>query len=309
MTNRQKRRAQFRKLPMGYYHLCTDGRPEVLLFHTQEQFAHGMTTIALAALKFEVKIYIFELMPNHLHIELSASGETCVAIFDFVIHRISKQLMEDGDPPLPDDYDFRLTEIKDQDSFVDHYLYVARNPYEKGWCVPGGYRWGSDYLLFNQWTDLITGTPVGGMTYREKRQALKSEIDVPAHWEYHPQLGLLPKNFVSLEKVKALIPNPKRYLTRLTKDYERLVHISSQLGEDVVFSSEELEDLVAQVVSKLFPQKRLRDLTGEEKCRLVVVLSERYCLSADTIAQQLSLPIRIVYQTLQSKDLGLRKKR
>lgn len=296
-------------LPLGYFHLCTDGRPDVLLFRTQQQFAHGMTTIALAALKFEVKIYIFELMPNHLHLEVSASGQTCVDIFDFIIRRLSKQLTDDGYPPLPGDYDFRLIEIKDQDSFVDHYIYAARNPYEKGWCVPGGYRWGSDYLLFSQWANFITGTPVDELTYREKRQALKSEIEVPAHWEYHPQLGILPKNFVSLEKVKSLIPGAKHYLTRLTKDYERLVHISGQLEEDFVFSPEELEGLVTQLVEERFAQRKLRDLSGEEKCRLVVLLSDRYRLSADIIAHHLGLPLRIVYQTLHSKDLGPRKKR
>ena len=294
---------------MGYYHICTDGRPDVLLFHTQEQFAYGMTTVALAAFKFKVKIYIFELLPNHLHIMVSATGDTCVNVFDFIIRRISKQLTDDGYPSLPEDYDFRLIDIEDRNSFISHFIYVARNPYEKGWCVPGGYLWGSDYLLFSQWGDWIVGTPVGEMTYRERRQALKSEIEVPPHWEYHPQLGLLPKNYVSLEKVKALVPSPKSYLTRLVKDYERLVHISSQLEESIAFSPEELEDLLSELVRKYYPGRKLRDLSVEEKGRLAVALSDRYRLGAETIATQLNIPVQTVYQTLRSKDMGAGRKR
>ena len=123
----------------GYYHLSTDGRPDVLLFRTKEEYAMGMTAIALVAIRFKVQIYVFELMPNHIHIVLSATGNTCVEIFEFIVRRISRQLKSDGYPPLPEDYDFRLTDIEDPKSFLDHYIYAARNPFEKGWCVPGGY--------------------------------------------------------------------------------------------------------------------------------------------------------------------------
>ena len=151
MDKRQKKRLAYRQLPLGYYHLCTDGWREGKLFHTKKQFALGMTAIALVSLKFNVKIYAFILMPNHIHILLSATGNTCVEVFNFLVRRINKQLVEDHDPPLPDEYDFRLIAVKDKASFKDHYIYIARNIYEKGLFLPGGYLWGSCRSVLSRW--------------------------------------------------------------------------------------------------------------------------------------------------------------
>ena len=94
MDKRQKKRQEYRKLPLGYYHLCTDGWGKGKLFHNRKQFALGMTAIALVSLRYNVKIYVFALMPNHIHILLSATGNDCVEVFDFLLRRINKQLKE-----------------------------------------------------------------------------------------------------------------------------------------------------------------------------------------------------------------------
>ena len=39
MNARRKRHLEYRKKPKGYYHLCTDGRPDVLLFYNDKEKA------------------------------------------------------------------------------------------------------------------------------------------------------------------------------------------------------------------------------------------------------------------------------
>ena len=309
MDAKRKRHAEYRKKPKGYYHLSTDGRPDVLLFRTKEEYAMGMTAIALVAIRFKVQIYVFELMPNHIHIVLSATGNTCVEIFEFIVRRISRQLKSDGYPPLPEDYDFRLTDIEDPKSFLDHYIYAARNPFEKGWCVPGGYLWGSDYLLFSGWGNFVKGIRAGDMSQRELYRITKTRIKIPADWEIHPELGILPKNYIALDKVKQLFPDAKQYLTRCVKDYESFVYLADSLGESLSFSSEEVEDLLQRLLRDHYSQRPLPDLSADEKCRLAVILNDKFRVEPSLIARKMGLPVRIVNQTLRSKDFGVRKKK
>ncbi len=266
-----------------------------------------MTAMALVAIKFKVQIYIFELMPNHIHIVLSATGDTCVEIFEFIIRRISRQLKSDGYPPLPEDYDFRLIDIDNQKSFQNHYIYAARNAYEQGWCIPGGYLWGSDYLLFSQWGKLVTGKRAGEMSQRELYRITKTRIEIPAHWEIHPELGILPKNYISLEKVRHLFPDAKHYMTQCIKAYESFVFVADSLGESIVFSPEEVDDLTRRLLRQHYPQRSLSDLSADEKCRLAVILNDKFRVESSMIARQLDLPVHIVNQTLRSKDYGVRK--
>lgn len=309
MDARQKKRCEYRKKPMGYYHLSSDGWKDGLLFHTRKEYAMAMTAIALASLQYNVQIYVFELMPNHFHLVLSATGASCIKVFAFIIRRISKQLVQDGYPPLPKGYDFTLTDITDQASFKTHFIYAARNPYEKGLCIPGGYVWGSDYLLFTQWGEYLHGKRADEMSKRELCRMTQSRMEIPGHWEIHPTLGILPKNFIAVEKVRELIPAVKPYLTQCVKDYESFVHIARELKEDVEYSDSEMKDLAKQLIDQHHPGKRLFDLSPEERCKLAVLLNDRFDADADHIAKALYISKKVVLQTLRSKDFGVRKRK
>ena len=267
-----------------------------------------MTAIALVTLKYNVKIYIFVLMHNHIHILLSATGTICVEVFDYLKQRINKQLKEDHYPPLPEDYDFKLTPILDRKSFQDHFIYIARNIYEKGLFMPGGYLWGSDYLLFSQWADHIKGRRVNEMSQREVTRLTRSAMKLPEQWEIHPELGILPKCFISTEKARELFPSVKSYLTRLVKDFEAFVHISDSLGEANSLDVEEIKELVGQLLTRYFTNRSLDELTADEKSRLAVIMHDQYRLEPQHIARALYLPNRIVHQVLHSKDYSHRRR-
>ncbi len=68
----------------GYYHFCTDGLLSGKLFYNDAQFAYGMILIGLLTLQFNLKIYGFVLMSNHIHIILSGTGDECVKAFDYL---------------------------------------------------------------------------------------------------------------------------------------------------------------------------------------------------------------------------------
>lgn len=299
---------EYRSLPLGDYHLCTDGWAEGKLFHTREQYAFGMATVALMTLKFGIKICSFELMPNHVHMLLTGTGQQCLDCYYYLVQRTNKRLKADGYPLLPPDYGFKLIPIEDERSLRRHMVYLMRNKYEKGVCTPCGHMWGTGYLVYNQLAGFITGPKVKELRVRELEHRIGSRIPLPDEWEVHPVLGILPSNYIDLERVQKVFPTVKDFLTSLVKDYESYVRISESTGEEMEWSETEVKDVLARLCDQLFPQKRLYNLSPEEKCRLAVQADNQYHIPAPLLAKTLYVSQYIILQALTSKDYGLRKK-
>lgn len=301
----KKLREEYKQYGKGYYHLCLDRLDDDdLLFHDSEDYRKGMASIGLAKLIFDVEVYSFELMTNHLHEILSGTGQQCLKVFSFYKRRISEQRISKGYPPLPKKYGFKLIPILDEDVFCKEIIYLARNPYEKNYCIPGGYCWGSSYLYFNTLADCIRGNRVDGMSQAEVRRLIGSKHPLPSDWELHPSLGLLPRSFVRTDKVVQLFSSPKNYLTRLVKEYETMVKIARNLGEEIAFSDEEVKDIVNTDLRNSFPGRLFKSLTQEEKCTAAVRLHKTYSFTANQLAKALFISELTVYQAIHSKDFG-----
>lgn len=296
------RREEYKKYPFGYYHLCLDGWRDGNLFNTVQEFVFGMATIALVVLKFKLTIYVFELMSNHIHIILSASGDVCVKVFDFILRRIRGRLKADGFPEPPEGYGFVLVPIPDREAMLKQVVYTVRNPYERGYSAPGGYLWGSDYLIFNPAGQSIRGMRAESMSVREMRETLGARDILPPDWEVHPELGVLPRNYVNYKKVEGLFGSVKEYATRIVKDYESFSYAAKSLGEELILSDEEVKGLIETEVARMFAGRSPWELTVEEKYRVIALMNHRYGIQDEQLAKEMRLSVRVVRQVVTSKD-------
>ncbi len=297
---RRKERDEYRSWPNGYYHLSTDGWKEGRLFHNKGQYAYGMIVLGLLTLLFEVKIYSFSLMPNHVHIILSGTGGAILKAFDHIRKKISARQIKDGFPPIPEDYWFKLVPIEDEEQMRRNFIYVDRNPHEKQICVPAGYPWGSNSLHFSLYGTLIKGRRADTFSKRELIKLARTEKPIPSDWEFHPELGLLPASFVDNRLFYKLFKSPKEYESRLVKDYEAFVQVARTLEEELDYS---LEDYTV-IVNQQLGGRRLYQLSPDEKGRLVVQLANRYDMNAEQIAPALKMSLHLVQQFLHAKDYG-----
>ena len=300
----RKQRENYRKMGKGYYHFCTDGWKDGNIFNTIAQFAYGMMLIGIISVKYPLVIYDFELMPNHIHIILSGTGANAVEAFLYLKMKLNARLVKDGYNPLPADYGFVLKPIKSKEQMVTEILYLHRNHYEKQYAAIGGYPWGSAYLHYSLLAKLIDGKRVSEMTARELESLTGTRIPLPAHWQFHPKLGLLPKSFVDTRMVNKLFYGVKDYSTRLVKDYESFVTLSRELGEEVEFSDIEIKDILSKLLLRDYQGKSVYKLSAEEKGRLAVTLSRRFGISNADIAQAMHISLHIVSQFVNSKDYG-----
>lgn len=302
----RKRCSAYRTWGKGYFQLASDGWQEGLLFNRKEHYAYALATLGLMSLLFSLKIYAYALMPNHIHLVLSGTGDDCVDAFYFFRKRTSARLVKDGDPPLPRGYGFKLVPIHNEQEMRNHLLYVLRNPYEKMWCSPLGYLWSSGWLLYSQVGALIKGQKAENLSGRRIQSLLGSKTGIPGNWEFHPEIGLLPRSFVNTKLFYKLFPDVKQLGTSLIKDYEVFSQIARDLDETLSVSEEECRDIVSQLLAKHFGNRALPQLTREEKCLLAAEMHRQYQIPVPGISRALSMGEKTVYQILRSKEYGPR---
>lgn len=302
-----KDRKEYQSWGKGYYHLSSDGWQNGKLFHNKAQFAYGMLLMGLLALRFKVVIYEFSLMDNHIHILFSGTGAECVRAFDYFRMKLSARLVRDGYPPLPEDYGFKLKPVKDKEQMRINFLYVGRNPLEKDIALPGGYPWGTAYLHYSQIGLYLHGVKASSLSKHKLELLAGTRTPIPPHWEFHPELGLLPSSFIDNSLFERLFAGPKDYQTRLVKEYEAFVRLGRDMEETVEFSFLEVQDVTEKLIRDAFPGKTVRSLTQDEKGRLCVLLADKFDLTSQQIATVLRMEEFLVKQILSSKDYGKKK--
>ena len=299
MDERQKRSAKYKSWKRGYYHLCTDGKKGTIC-HDEGEYVYIVNTISLLDLLFPVKVHSYEVMRSHDHLLLSGTGAACVAVFDYLRMRINKRLVEDGHPPLPDDYDFKLIPIMDEDQMRQNAVYIARNASEVLNIRPGGYLFGSSMAFYSDVPRLIETIRAGDLSKRALEKMFQTHVPIPPERLIHPGLGMvLPHSFVDSDVLYKVFPTAKEFETRLVKDYEAFVEIADQVGEEIVFSVEEARDIVDQEL--MMEGRKLYNLSNDDRCALAVRLNKKYRLDALTLSQAVFIPAQVISQALHSK--------
>lgn len=299
MDKRQKRRAKYKTWKKGYYHLCTDGRNKGIC-HDEGEFVNVVNAISLLDLMFPVKVHAYEVMWSHLHLLLSGRGADCVAVFDYLKMRIDKRLREDGRPPLPKNYDFRLVPVESEDQMCKNAVYIARNAFEVKNIRPGSYLFGSSFIIYSDLPRLFETVRAGDLSARELKRMFRTHLPIPPDRPIHPGLGMaLPQGFVDTAVIYKVFPTATQYETRLVKEYESFVEIADQVGEEVEFSLLEAVDIVDQELTRV--GKRLDGMSSDERCQLAVQLNRKYRLNESILSKVLFLPPHVVSQVLRSK--------
>ena len=287
MTKKQKRYAEYKSRPLGWHHFVTD--KTVWLFRTPEDFVYGMNTIALCALLFPIRIVRFELMGNHIHIVLHATGASCLKVFFYIRKRLGVDL------------DFKLITIHDEEQMANTLLYVDRNPYETDLNVlPGGYPWGTGGLGFR--LQPPGGVRAGTLSKAYLRRILHSDADVPADYQVDTVRGMiLPSSFVDTPLFESLFGTASFYLTRFVKAFESFLHIADEVGEEFHYSTAEVDSVIDDYLRRNHGGKRFRYLQAWEKEKAVQSLANQYRIPLATLAERLGLPVYLVGQMIRSK--------
>jgi hypothetical protein len=287
---------EYRSWPQWYYHLIFDSFEKGQIFNNRVEYAQGMNGIAIGQYLYNLAIVAFNLMINHCHILAYGSGENMVRFFIFMKRRINGCLKDDGYPLLPEDYGFKLVRVEDKRQLADTIVYIARNPLKAcPTAALNGYIWGSTHLIFNEMKDLYERKPLGELSTREKRHLLRSGVSLPDDYSYNKKYGfIMPDSYVLNSKAEQVFERSWYYFYGIVRNIDGYLRIAEGLGEEVILSEDELNDVISQTLKKMFKVSSVNELTPDDRCRLAMVLKTRYKVTIKRIARKLHMDISIL---------------
>lgn len=287
---------EYRSWPRWYYHLVFDSFKKGQLFNDKGEYAQGMNGVAIGQYLYNLSIVAFNLMINHCHILAHGSGEDMVKFFIFMKRRINDRLREDGYPSLPERYGFKMVKVEDKRQMADTIIYIARNPLKA--CPTAnvnGYIWGSTNLIFNEMKDLYERKPLGELSSREKRQLLKSGVSLPDDYSYNEKYGfILPDSYVLIAKAEQMFERSWNYFYGIVRNVDGYLRIEEGLGEEVILTEDELNNVIAQTLKKTFNVSNIYELGPDDLCRLAMVLKTKYKVTIKRIARKLHIDVSIL---------------
>ena len=285
--------AEYRSWPQWYYHMTFDSLEKGQLFNDEGEYADGMNGVAIGQYVYRLSIVAFNLMINHCHILAYGSGENIVKFFIFMKRRLNDRLRENGHPTLPSNYGFKLVKVEDRRQLSDTIIYIARNPLKA--CpnvTTSGYIWGSTNLIFNNMRDIYARKPLNKLSRDEKRELLKSSVSIPGDYSYNVKYGfILPESYVLTEKAEQMFGSSWNYTYRVVRDIDGYLRIAEGIGDSVVLSEDELNDVIVQLLKKTFKVNTINELGSDDRCRLAMVLRNQYKVSIKRIARKLRMDV------------------
>jgi REP element-mobilizing transposase RayT len=284
---------EYRALPQWYYHLTFDSLETGQLFYSDEDYAHGMNSVAIGQYTCKISIIAFNLMVNHCHILASGTGEKMVKFFSFMKRRLNDRLRTGGHPELAENYGFKLVRVEDERQLKDTIIYIARNPLKA--CpdiAPGGYPWGSTSLIFNKMNKYFSWIEIKDLSKREKERYLRTHVSLPDDYHWNKKLGLvLPESYVLTWKAEQVLGNSWNYAYDIVRKIDAYVKIAEGIGEMVILTDNELDEIIRQNVRKMFNADSVRELGTDDRCRLAVMLRNKYKVTPKRIARKLQINV------------------
>ncbi len=283
------------------YHICTSGLFKDLWFHDEEDYRLGMNSIPVCAILYDVTIYCFCLMSNHVHFILKGEKDNCSKFIREYKRVRSRHLVSkySGIHSL-NGADLCIKQIDSPEYFKTVVAYVMRNPTSaKLPLMPSEYRWSSSYLYFADYSlKKAKLRKLSDLTVKEKREIIKTRIAIPDYFTIEDDGVIFPGNYIDFKAVEGIFKTPKQLLYYLssTKDMEE--ELESGLLSKAYYNDQELKASLDNICSEKYPNKTFNMLNIERRFVIARELRKRYGAAPKQIARVTSLDYSILKSLL-----------
>ena len=281
----------------GIYLFTTEHQLRQLVFRKWEDFTYGVNTLAIATLKYKVKILCYTLMDNHLHLLLKGRYEDCQALFRWVLHRLAQMLKAHyGINGFLKVEAVDVQFVTDSGMLLNEVAYLLRNAYKARINSPYSYPWAPFELYFNPYLDLIHGERFPSAD--AAKTLLGTHTDIPLEWE-HRNGTVLNKCFVDYRYVEKAIGSGLSLFDRLRKyDLESVLAQAHGIEEQLTFTDSEMQEKIQSVCSHELHVQSPRQLGRKDLLRLARTLAFRFSSPKKQIARLLSIDPAILDEAL-----------
>lgn len=277
-----------------YYHACTRGLEDCLLFSSEADFISGMNRIAFCKLKFpEVTVLAFVLMDNHIHLILYGSYEDCIS-FLYKYKQLTGIYLRNNhrNEVFLDKMECDAWMIPDRDSLIQKFCYVLRNPLVARMNVtPMGYRWSSAGLMFSDnsaYCSLMNS--VGSLSARKQKELFGTRMELPKEWRFFENGMIWLGDYVEIRRMENLFGNPSSFLFSLNKNVE--AEVNSEMHEGgFSLPDNEARQFRDTLCERMFGKVTVSSLNVSNRLELAKVFRKEKGASLKQIARLLHLPL------------------
>lgn len=281
----------------GVYMFTTDHLERMLLFRDEEDFVQGSNTIALATLKFPVKVLCYALMDNHIHLLLTGRYDDCLAFYAWVLHRIARVL--EAKYRVSGILKLQASDVQavlDSKMLLNEVCYLLRNGYKARLGSPYSYPWAPFECYFNPYLPLLHGSPLPGS--KAVKRMFATHVKIPAEWE-HIGGRILNKCFVDYRTVERKIGNSLDFFDRLRRfDLESVVEQAHGIEEQLTFTDAEMQEKIRAVCQHELHKESYHQLERKDLLWLARTLAKRFASPKKQIARLLGIDPSVLDQLL-----------
>ena len=283
----------------GFWHLCTQGEGQAVIFCRKKDYGYMMTLIAVCAYAFpDIKIITFEVMSNHLHLLLCGPADEIMAFFAMLKKRLQRYLSLNGTPVGLDRFGCPgLIPVESLESVRNQIVYINRNDYiVDPDQTPFSYPYGGNAYYFNPFARRYHDGRLGDLPILKRRAFLHSrETDYPDSWLLVDGY-VSPVNYLSLDIGEGLFRDARHYFHKISRDVESYREIAGQLGESLYYTDDELNSIVYRICRRDHGGLSPAMLPPDGKMELARTLHFDYNADNAKIARLLKMPRTVLDQ-------------
>lgn len=268
-----------------------------MLFRDEGDFVQGVNTIALATLKYPVKVLCYALMGNHIHLLLMGLYADCLAFFAWILHRIARMLeARHGVSGL---LKLRATDVQavvDRNMLLNEVCYLLRNGFKARIGSPFSYPWAPFECYFNPYLPILRGSPMPGA--KVMKRMFGTHVKIPAEWE-HAEGRILNKCFVDYGTVEKIVGSSVDFFDRLRRyDLESIVEEKHGIEERLTFTDTEMQEKIKAVCKNELHADSHHQLKKKDLLWLARTLARRFASPKKQIARLLGIDPTFLEQFL-----------
>ena len=281
----------------GIYLFTTDHLERSLLFRDEDDFVKGTNTIALATLKYPVKVLCYALMDNHIHLLLMGSYADCLAFHAWVLHRIAR--LFEAKYGVSGILKLRASDVQavvDRNMLLNEVCYLLRNGYKARIASPYSYQWTPFECYFNPYLPLLHGSSLPGA--KVVKRMFETHLRIPPEWE-HDKGRILNKCFVDFRTVEQKIGSSLDFFDRLRRfDLESVVEQEHGIEEKLAFTDSEMQEKIRAVCANELHVASHHQLERKDLLLLARTLARRFACPKKQIARLLGIDLSVLDQLL-----------
>lgn len=281
-----------------FFHLYTKPLEDALILKTKEELDLALNVLAMAIFDSSCVLLAFAIMNNHFHFILEGAREDCLLFYKDFQQRLAKILAKEHRSECVRAATPFLTLIESLEQLRNEIVYVVRNPFVDRTDVnPFSYKWCSGYLYFNEMLDLM---PKGELVCEwsiARRRAFKHKRDADVDPKIRALNGVaLPSCFTDYRRAMSFFENARQFTNWMLKSVEAQMEIAKRIGEQVMLDDIELWQVVMGQCRNTFYVKSPKELSAENRVRLIKTLKYDYSSSNAQIARCLGVPRNTIDQ-------------